>query len=126
MENDNEYEELRKKLPDFVDYIEKKYKNDLLIVGVVWVVSLAIVILAMSFLKLKSQIQLLAILYSLIGSTFWAIGAFKTPRLIVPLSVSRIGYNKSVADEYLKTSKEVGIGIFLILLSILMQVYLFS
>ena len=74
----------------------------------------------------KSSLQILAILYSLIGSFFWAIGTIKTPKYIIPLSMARIGYSKPLANEYLKTSKEVSIGIWLIVLSIFMQAIVFA
>ena len=72
----------------------------------------------------KPALQNLSYIYALLGSFFWAAGALKNPKSIVPLSMARISYSKPLADEFLRTSKEVSIGIWLIILSILMQIIL--
>ena len=122
--NDSEYEEIRKKVPDFVNYVENGYKHNLNIIYASWIFSLILFVLI--WVSAKSSLQILAILYSLIGSFFWAIGTIKTPKYIIPLSMARIGYSKPLANEYLKTSKEVSIGIWLIVLSIFMQAIVFA
>ncbi len=117
-----EYEEIKKNNPEFVEYVERKYKNSLVIIVISWIFSL-IIMFSIYFLY-KPALQNLSYIYALLGSFFWAAGSLKNPKSIVPLSMARVGYSKPLADEFLRTSKEVSIGIVLILLSLLMQITL--
>ena len=118
-----EYEEIKRNNPEFVEYVEKKHKKDLTIIFSFWVLSL--IIIRLIYILYKPALQNLLYIYALLGSFSWAVGAIKTPKSIVPLSMARVGYSKPLADEFLKTSKEVSIGIWLILLSIIIQIWLY-
>ena len=118
----DEYEDIKKNVPEFVKYVEDKYKKNLIIIILVW--SFSGVLLLFTYLLYKPTLQNLSYIYLTFGSYFWAIGSLKTPRSIIPLSMARVGYSKPLAEEFLRTSKEVSIGIWLILLSIIIQIWL--
>lgn len=122
--NAKEFDDIKKKCPGFVKYVGDKVEEDTIVVCLVWVITIIIFVFFIRFLR--EFLPHLGIAYGIIGAYFLARGFLKSYKLIVCLSMARIGYSKPLANEYLKDRKNVAYGIMLVIFSLLIQGIVYS
>lgn len=119
MEENERYSDIKTKFPDFVTHVDNLNKK---IFSKVIILSIIFVICAIAtFFIFPSLLFILSITYSLFGALFVAMGATKSTKEVVLLSVARWGYNEDLAKEFCNNGYHNAIGLVLIVISAVIQ-----
>ena len=115
----DDFEKINSELPEFVEYVKKEEgKNSKWLIIRIFLVLVTWAIILIFF---KSYIIYLGLMFSMIGATLLARGSIRPFKSIVCLSVPRFDYHKALADELLTSNRNTSLGLFLIVISILIE-----
>ncbi|NPE26699.1 hypothetical protein HNV12_01705 [Methanococcoides sp. SA1] len=120
MKNNQEWDDVSKKFPEFINYVEDEVYI-LKLKLYIWI-CLLLMILSISILFGKSFCTLMSIIYTIGGACFISMGTIKNIKEVVLLSVARWGYSKPLAKEFSKNGYCNAVGLIMIVLSAVLQV----
>lgn len=113
----DDYPEIKKNVPEFVKYVEHKFIRNLIISLII-----CFIIALIGFCirnKYPDIVPAGSIFLGIIGALIWGFGSLRTSRRIIVLSMARIGYSKSLADDFLDSNLLTFIGVFMVILSLI-------